>query len=251
MKIFKEIDPNDYYLIGVDTAISIDNCFSAIEVYSFKNFEQVGELAIRLGSLTEYADVVIAAAKHFHEKTGGRIILCIENNTIGLSIVESVVNSDYVYNLYHDPHKVDKNGVVMQWGISTNAKTKPIMISEAYYHINNTPQYFHSQDLVSQLNSLERNNAGQVSSRSYTDMFMATCFCAYVRKMKELDILPQLQYDPKEVMEDNFKSLQTIISAISPVQYAKEKYFQNQTFAEEEFIPPQDQSINHLPFFFK
>ena len=169
LKLYKEIDPNDYYLIGVDTASSIDNCYSAIEVYSFKDFEQVGELAIRLGSLSQYSDIVMAAAKYFADKTGGRILLCIENNSIGKAIVEDVAESNLVYYMYHDKEKIDQHGIVTEWGINTNARSKPIMVAECYAHINQTPQFFHSQELIDQLNSLERNNAGQVSSKAYTE----------------------------------------------------------------------------------
>lgn len=115
------------------------------------------------------AEIVLEVAKYFSEKANNRILLCIENNSIGKSIVEDIVDSNFVYNLYHDKDKIDKHGIVTEWGISTNARTKPIMVSEAYFHINNSPQNIHSQELVNQLNSLERNNAGQVSSRSYTD----------------------------------------------------------------------------------
>ena len=71
--------------------------------------------------------------------------------------------------MYHDREKIDAHGIVTEWGINTNARTKPVMVSEAYSHINNHPQTFHSVELVNQLNSLERNNAGQVSSKAYTE----------------------------------------------------------------------------------
>ena len=71
--------------------------------------------------------------------------------------------------MFHERDKVDQHGIVTEWGINTNARTKPLMVSECYSHINEHPQTFHSQDLVNQLNSLERNNAGQVTSKAYTE----------------------------------------------------------------------------------
>ena len=159
----------------------MDNCYSAIEVYSFKDFEQVGELAIRLGSLSQYSDIVMAAANYFAEKTGGRILLCIENNSIGKAIVEAVAESNLVYYMYHDKDKIDQHGIVTEWGINTNGRTKPIMTSEMYAHINNHPSTFHSQELIDQLNSLERNNAGQVTSKAYTEKH----FCIKKKKQPE------------------------------------------------------------------
>lgn len=144
LKLFKEIDPNDYYLIGVDTASSIDNCYSAVEVYSFKNFEQVGELAIRLGSLKQYAEIVKEVASYFVEKANERVLLCIENNSIGKAIVEDVVETDLVYYMYHEKNKVDSHGIVTEWGIATTGKTKPVMVAECCYFydiLNNSLNY--------------------------------------------------------------------------------------------------------------
>ena len=159
--------------------------------------------------------------------------------------------------MYHDKDKVDKHGIVGEWGVSTNARTKPIMVAESYFWVNNSPEMFHSQELVDQLNSLERNNAGQVSSRSYSDMFMATCFCAYVRKMKELEILPQLQVSADEVQQQNINTVSTLIHAISPIQYSKEQIFERVKKEilgiqpEEEYIPPEEREVFNLPFFFE
>lgn len=237
--------------------MSIDNCYSAIEVYSFKNFEQVAELAIRIPFLTHYSDIVLAVTEYYYQKTGGRIILCIENNSIGHAVVESVIESDYVQYLYHERGDVDKNGLVTKWGVSTTGKTKPLMISEAFAHINDHPNTFHSEDLINQLKALERNNAGQVSSRSYTDMFMGTCFCAYVRKMKELEILPMLDWNNEENMEKAVFEMSTLMKSISPVAYANHALVQKDwdmiRGTDELFgdpLPPEDTEMLHLPFFF-
>ncbi len=71
--------------------------------------------------------------------------------------------------MFHEKDKGDQSGIVTEWGINTNGRTKPLMVAECYSHINEHPSTFHSQELVDQLNSLERNNAGQVSSKAYTE----------------------------------------------------------------------------------
>ena len=111
--------------------MSIDGCFSAIEVYDFKNFEQTAELLIKLGSLKNWAEIVKAAANYFIEQANARVILCVENNTIGSSVVEDLIETDLIYYMYYEKDKIDKNGIVTQWGIATTGKTKPIMIAEA------------------------------------------------------------------------------------------------------------------------
>ena len=86
---------------------------------------------------------------------------------------------------------------------------------------------------------------------------MATCFCAYVRKMKELEILPQLQVSADEVQQQNINTVSTLIHAISPIQYSKEQIFERVKKEilgiqpEEEYIPPEEREVFNLPFFFE
>lgn len=89
-------------------------------------------------------------------------------------------------------------------------------------------------------------------------MFMATCFCAYVRKMKELEILPQLSFSAEDVQEQNFQNVKTLIHAISPTQYTKEQSIKediiiNHGELEDDNQPysPEEEEIFHLPFFYK
>ena len=48
------------------------------------------------------------------------------------------------------------------------------MVAELYKFINETPENFKSDVLVNNLHAIERNNAGQMTSSEYSDMFMAS-----------------------------------------------------------------------------
>ena len=81
----QDLNPNDFYLIGVDTARSLGGAYNSIEVFSFANFEQVAEFNFRLGSFNKYGEIISFIFKWLSSKIGNRnIILAIENNTIGL-----------------------------------------------------------------------------------------------------------------------------------------------------------------------
>lgn len=256
MKLYDEVNQSDYYLIGVDTASAINGCFSAIEVYSFLDFKQVGELAIRVGSLHQYGEMVYDVIKYFVNESGGRVIVVIENNSIGKSIVEQIQMSDLSYYLYHERDKIDSHGIVTEYGISTNARTKPLMVAEAYARINDYPENFKSEELVNQLHALERSNSGQLTSSAYTDIFMATCFCAYARKQKELDILPLIKTN--ELVEKQQMEVMTdIIKMSSPKNYAikKEEHENlNYVVSEKSIFDENPDNVNvddnGLPFFF-
>ena len=93
---------------------------------------------------------------------------------------------------------------------------------------------------------------------------MASCFCAYVRKMKELDILPLLSYGNSDVNKNNFEAIKGLMEATSPLKYAKKSIIRdeilefgggsNEDLIEDEFdnsIPIEEQGVFHAPFFFE
>lgn len=213
-----EFDPKDYYLVGVDTASSIKGAFNAIEIFSYKNFTQVAEMNIRLGSLTKYGEVVDSLFKWLYKIVGTRIILCIENNSIGKAIVEHllyhVADFNYLPFIYKDLRRSEIPGqsIDMQnheYGINTNVRSKELMVSLLYDLLKEDPRRLKSQDLIAQMSSIQKSNRGVIKSSGYSDMFMASCFCAYVRKMSELQILPQLDYSSVQISQNFFQSIKS------------------------------------------
>lgn len=207
----KKLDRNDFYLIGVDTASSIKGCFNAIEIFSFKHFEQIAEMNVRLGSLTKYGETVHSVFQFLYTFIGQRIILCIENNSIGKATIEHLLyhvpDFDYTPYIYREK---DKEGRLKdEFGVSTNTQTKELMVSLLYDNIKESPELIKSQNFISQLSSIQRTNRGTIKSGGYSDMFMAGAFCAYVRKMKHLEILPMLDYSNRQIQQNFFDTIKT------------------------------------------
>lgn len=88
MIVFEEnFNPNDFYLIGVDTARSLGGAYNSVEIFSFAKFKQVAEFNFRLGSFTKYGEIIDQIFRWLRKKIGNdNIVLCIENNTIGSAI---------------------------------------------------------------------------------------------------------------------------------------------------------------------
>ena len=95
-------------------------------------------------------------------------------------------------------------------------------------------------------------------------MFMASCFCAYVRKMKELEILPLLTFNTGNANKNNFDAIKGLIEMTSPLTYAKKKNItenilefgngDTDEIIEEEYgntAFQEEQGIFHTPFFFE
>ena len=93
---------------------------------------------------------------------------------------------------------------------------------------------------------------------------MAGCFCAYVRKMKELEILPLLSYGNKDANQSNFDAIRGLMEATSSLNYAKNQIIRdniiefgtgsNEDLIEDELgntVPVEEQAIFHAPFFFE
>ncbi len=213
-----ELNPKDYYLIGVDTASSIKGAFNAIEVFSYKDFNQIAETNVRLGSLVKYGEVVDSLFQWLYKVVGQRIILCIENNSIGKAIVEHllyhVTNFNYLPYIYKDLKKSEIPGQSIdmedhEYGINTNGKTKELMISLLYDALKEEPSRIKSQDLIGQLSSIQRSNRGTIRSSGFSDMFMAASFCAYVKKMTALQILPLLDFSNVQIAHNFFTSIKS------------------------------------------
>ena len=213
-----DFDPRDFYLIGVDTASSIEGAFNAIEIFSYKNFEQVAEMNVRLGSLVKYGEVVDDLFQWLFKIVGQRIHLAIENNSIGKAIIEHLLyhvkNFNYIPYIYKDFKKNEIPGQQTDkskrgYGVETNVRTKELMVSLLYDLIIEEPSRIKSQNLIGQLGTIQRSNRGTIRSSGFSDMFMAASFCAYVRKMTYLETAPLLDYSNVQIAHNFFSSIKT------------------------------------------
>lgn len=132
-------------------------------------------------------------------------------------------NFNFMPYLFYNPDKLH-NGVVTEYGINTNAKTKPLLISSLIDMVEEFPENFSSQELISQLHTIERSNAGLINSKSYTDLFMAACFAAFTRKVKAYDIMPYIQYSNEEIEKNIINDFTDVINMTQP-----KKIYNNQT----------------------
>jgi len=181
-----------------------------IEVFQYSNFEQIAEFSARIGSLTKYAQVVKDVINYIFSKVEKRFYVGIENNSMGVAIVESLENDnsfDYIQYLYReDPKK--------PYGIATTSKSKDKMISIFYDYITSEPTLLHSGDLITQLSIIEKKSNGSISAQfgQHDDLFMASCFCALVKKDMMLDIEPFINKNSKKINEQQDKIIQSLIN---------------------------------------
>lgn len=173
-----QFDPKDYYIIGVDTASSIKGAFNSVEIFSYKNFNQVAEMNVRLGSLVKYGEVIDDLFQWIYKIVGQRILLAIENNSIGKAIVEHLLyhvkTFNYIPYIYKDLKKSEIPGQSIdmtehEYGINTNARTKELMVSLLYDAIVEDPSRIKSQNLIGQMSAIQRSNRGTIRSDGFSD----------------------------------------------------------------------------------
>ncbi|MEM4385274.1 MAG: terminase family protein [Candidatus Anstonellales archaeon] len=241
LKQFKKLDPNDYYVIGIDSAKSVTGDMCALEIFNYSNFEQVAELSGRFGSITLYIEVIEKVIEWLMKEVGRRFYLAIENNSFGNQIVEYFEN-EYGDLIFSPDEKY--------LGINTNSKTKKLMISLIYDKISNDPSIIKSSDLIFQLNVIERKPNGSISSKSghYDDLFMASAFCAYCYEFTYEDVLPMMEknYDKiKSKEEDN------IVKAIAITPTKEEVRIDPKDVPDfDDYITDEDNEI-YLPIFIR
>jgi len=254
LKLYRPLNPYDFYLVGVDTARSLVGDFCSIEIYQYSNFEQVGEFVARIGSLTKYSEVVKDVVKYLYKIINKRMLIGIENNSMGIAIVESLENDnkfDYVQFLYRpDPKK--PGGALKEYGINTNTTTKDKMISIYYDYITSDSSLLHSAELISQLSIIEKKSNGSISAQTgqHDDLFMASCFCALMKKDRQLEIEPLININTSKFAKHQDELIKSIIEVDHKnVDIDMRNYFPDAEYSSFNYRsqPKEEFDVSDLP----
>lgn len=233
-----KISSNNYYIISADTAESITGAFCAVQVFEFGKFKQVAELQCRFGSFTVFAKNIHKIFKWVQSFVGNKIILTIENNTIGKAVIENLLENPEVYeDIDYRPFLLEdvlNKTHAGQIGIKTTADTKKLYIGCLLEYVNNDPTCICSQNLLNQLAGTEKTNSGGFKFASYSDLLMGASFAAYTRHRKASEILPILTKSPKQVERQQLKTISSLINIASPTKQL------NKTFEKENPIYPDE-----------
>ena len=234
LKIFDDdLDPMDYYLIGCDTSesMSMDAAYCTIEIFSFKEFKQVAELKKRFPRYFDFGETIHQVFQWLYKQVGNRIILNIENNSIGRTPIEYLLY--HVTDFNYEPFLYKHDG--KNYGTKTSSKDlKILMFGLVQENINEFPDCIHSEDLINEFSSIIQTSTGAIKPQegTFSDLAMATCFCAIARKFKLLEILPLIEKTNKEIEDDLLEQISFITKTMDLKQGRKEK-FKNSGIAQD------------------
>ena len=170
---FQAAIPGRYYITGVDTAPEHGQDKSAITVWDYETLEQVWEYQGKCKVL-DFIKVVQIAGREYPG------IIVVESNSYGNQVVEHLDRSEFSSMLYRE--KRGEN--VTLPGLSTNLKTRPLMIDALYSYMTEFPENVKSERLALELTGLVSKKNGKIEADidCQDDIALATACCFYVRK---------------------------------------------------------------------
>ena len=170
---FQKPKKDTHYIMGVDTAPEHGEDKSAITVWDYETMDQVWEYRGKL-KVMEFIEVVKAAASLYE----GTIV--VESNSYGNQVIEHMNSSNFSTRLYKEKRGEQK----LVPGLSTTAKTRPLMIDALYSFVTQYPESIKSERLALELTSLVSKTNGRIEADAgcHDDCAISAALCYYVRK---------------------------------------------------------------------
>jgi len=212
--------PGRYYITGVDTAPEHGTDKSAISVWDYETLEQVWEYQGKCKVLDFVKVCQIAATEY-----PGLVV--VESNSYGNQVVEHLNASEYSHMLYKE--KRGKNTFLP--GLSTNSKTRPLMIDALYSYLTQYPTSVKSQRLALELTGLVSKTSGKVEADvgCTDDIALSAACCMYVRKydppvMIDTSKFGGLSSEMSDIMDMNTDTERVGFDNIDIMKHVKRNY---------------------------
>ena len=202
---FADPIPDTFYIIGVDTASEQGEDKSAITIFEYESLEQVWEYQGKCKVL-DFVKIVKVGASQYPgvivvEVTGG----------YGNQVVEQL-NEDPIISQMLYKQKKGENKLVN--GLSTNSKTRPLMIDALYSYVNEFPETIKSERLALELTGLISKKNGRVEADSgcHDDLALSASMAYYVRKYDPPLLIDKARFSGqvskiKSILNDNIRTV--------------------------------------------
>lgn len=220
--------PNKFYIIGVDTAPEHGTDKSAITIWDYETLEQVWEYQGKCKVL-DFVKVVKVAATSYPG------LIVVESNSYGNQVVEHLYASEFAHMLYKE--KRGKNTYIP--GLSTNAKTRPLMIDALYSYMTQFPESVKSERLALELTGLVSKTSGKVEADTgcTDDIALSAALCMYVRKYDPPVLIDTEQYtaltdEMTSIMGMNTDGSATAFNNKDIMKHVKDKYDESTGFID-------------------
>lgn len=195
LNLFDEIDPNEKYYLGVDTAMSAGSGsdYSAIVLARASDGKPIAEWHGRFAVVKRFAQVVKASIKSLKIIYGlgsDNLNVVIERNSIGKETVEELIydDSNFDYEEYLFYETTDAGEKVPGLYTSNSGKMgqgkRDKMFNMLMTYVNEKAFTISGPLLMDELRNLEQKVNGRIeaSRNQHDDIVMAWNFCLFARK---------------------------------------------------------------------
>ena len=231
---FSDPEPGKFYILGVDTATAYGHDNSTIVIFDYETLEQVWEFRGKL-KVEDFCKIVKLACYQYQ----GCVV--IENNSVGNQVMESIDSSEYSFMMYKERRKVkgskgQPNGVKLIPGLSTNSRTRPLMIDSLYTYVNEFTETIKSKRLQLELIGLVEKSSGRVEADEggYDDLALAASMAYFVRKY---DPPKMIEFQQKEEYSSDIRDIVEMNDILAPgadIAHIK-KHIKNNLLNDENF----------------
>ena len=181
--LWEQYNPEATYMMSADVARGDGQDFSVFHIVKLETMEVVGEYRGK-PNLEEFASILDSTGREF-----GNCLLVVENNSLGISILEKLQDRLYP-NLYYSikgTHEyIDQlqaesisNSVP---GFTTSSKTRPLIVAKMEEFIRNKLITIYSARIVDEFKTfIWSNNKAQAMRSYHDDLVMAMAIGCWVR----------------------------------------------------------------------
>jgi hypothetical protein len=168
-------EPCDYsrtYMVVADVARGDGKDYSAFHIIDVENNVQVAEYRGQLGT-KEYGHLLVGIATEYNEA-----LLVIENNSIGWSTIQTVIDRGY-QNLYYSPKsgEVRSDSYFEQYmdtskmvpGFTMSSRVRPMVISKFQEYLSDKGVTFQSKRLMEEMKTFIWRNGRPEAQQGYND----------------------------------------------------------------------------------
>jgi len=181
--IWKQYDPDNKYLLVGDVSRGDGADYSVFHIFDISTMVQVAEY--RGKPTTDlFARILFDAGKEY-----GNAMLVVENNNIGFSVLEKLIDAGYP-NLYYSTkgtHQYVEQYEAEQIsnsvpGFTTSQKTRPLIVAKLEEFVRNELITINSERTYQELKTFVWRNGRPEAQRSYNDdLVMALAITCWIR----------------------------------------------------------------------
>ena len=193
--IYKTLNRRTPYLIGVDCSTGTNGDNNAITILDPYEVEPVAEFKCPYIGETLFEKLLQELIRKYLPMG----VLCIERNSVGDGIVDHLMNSPIVQNLYTDKgadlveinmndnqtveSMLKKRGSIKKYtGVYTGTKSREDMMAILMRHVAEFKDKFITKNITEDISRLVRTNSGKIEAGPgfHDDSIMSYLMCLYV-----------------------------------------------------------------------